>query len=364
MSNNYMYKNIIQVNGLVDNNDLSFVIQHYGIPEMAMPCPYDDKNKVSPHVSRFLVNGFRVSVFHVKPVYYENKNGKWYPLSDIAEYNGNKNVIFNEKWEQASPAFMNWIGKRCELLGGKATVPIFSKTRELQYANLYKDFYYTTLTAYPDPNPESTTVDGRCMNGVTDNTWTVMQGGAGTSAQDSSAQDEGTFIQSSSTTNQYVQMSRCPFLFLTSSIGSDAISSATFSVVGYSKGDPGSWGISMNITSSAPASNTALVGGDFDSFGNTEFSTDISYASFNNAGYNNFTLNASGIAAINKAGVTKLGAREGSFDIPNSAPSWSSGRFAYLAVKYADTTGTSEDPKLVVVHAPAGAPYSQAHIIH
>ena len=68
--------------------------------------------------------------------------------------------------------------------------------------------------------------------------------------------------------------------------------------------------------------------------------------------YNNFALNASGLAAINKTGITKFSLRIVS-DIDNVEPTWSSGNDAVFDISEADETGTTQDPKLVIEHSVA-----------
>jgi hypothetical protein len=68
------------------------------------------------------------------------------------------------------------------------------------------------------------------------------------------------------------------FLFTTSSLPDDAtIDAAVLSVNGYQKSDGLSVTPDMNVYSSAPASNTALEAGDFDSLGSTAYATAVAY---------------------------------------------------------------------------------------
>ena len=75
----------------------------------------------------------------------------------------------------------------------------------------------------------------------------------------------------------------------------------------------------------------------------------ITIASWSTAGYNNFTLNAAGISNINKTGASWFGTRlSGDFD--NSEPVYSASLIARVNIYLADNTGTTNDPKLVVIH--------------
>jgi len=100
-----------------------------------------------------------------------------------------------------------------------------------------------------------------------------------------------------------------------------------------------------SVVANTGAANASYSVADFDQFGTTKFATDITGASFSATGYNDWTLNATGIAAISKTGVSKLGFRS-SKDISNTAPLGANYVLAYSA----DFTGTSSDPKLVVTY--------------
>lgn len=138
------------------------------------------------------------------------------------------------------------------------------------------------------------------------------------------------------------------FLFNTTLAGT--ITAAVLSVRGYDKWDTNSFIPNVNIYSSSPASNTAIAAGDFDSFGSTAFATAITYAGFS-TGYNDFTFNSTGIAAINKSGISKFGARNASYDVAASAPTWASGGEAAMRIFYSEY-GSGYKPKLVITYTP------------
>lgn len=135
--------------------------------------------------------------------------------------------------------------------------------------------------------------------------------------------------------------------FDTSVVGSDTISAATWSVATLTGGSASANSDSVvlvEFTGSQP-----FVSGDFDLFGTTSWGQKT-LASFSgtNGVYNDISMNATGIAAINKSGVTKVGTRNLN-DINNSTPTGQN----YMRVYDADQTGTTVDPKLVIVHAAA-----------
>ena len=68
------------------------------------------------------------------------------------------------------------------------------------------------------------------------------------------------------------------------------------------------------------------------------------------SGYNDFSFNASGIAAVSKTGVTALGSRFKTWDIDNGYDgTWTAiNTQTVYYCQTADTGGTSQDPKLVI----------------
>lgn len=150
-------------------------------------------------------------------------------------------------------------------------------------------------------------------------------------------------------TKDYDYLSRGIIMFDTSSLPDDAtIISAYLSLYCTNKIDFMSQ--SINFTSVTPTSTSAISTADYNvaNYGSTKFSADTSITSLTLNAYNNFTLNASGLAAINLTGVTKFAVRLVS-DITDTAPT---------ATWLADTTsvasfhsGTNTNkPRLVVTY--------------
>jgi hypothetical protein len=212
----------------------------------------------------------------------------------------------------------------------------------------------TVLTEYPDADPETSTVDGAVgFYSEAANTWATVRDNAGSGVDDTALSDVAAYIRAYSTTDTWTGMSRGIFLFNTSALtGSAVISAATKSLYGVSKRDDVAWNAALNIYTSAPASNTALEAGDFDSLGTVAQSdTSITHDSWSIAGYNDFALNSTGIGNISKTGITKFGSRFATYDVANSAPTWSSLAINRVNCYYADQTGTTNDPKLVVTYS-------------
>lgn len=313
-------------------------------------------------------NGTYVSVFSVKPVYYEAIGGYWRPLSEITSYHGNKRIELNDKWRLATPRFIDWLSKRQAIFGGQLLLPTyFGEFRRQDIARPVISLGLTTTTVYPDPNPETTTMDGGILAFQTETTvsqalWDELHDWNGTAAgvtgiTDDTATSGDTYVvrnvRNPGVSNA-TQIGRAFFLFSTSAIGSDTISSATFSVYGW-----GSNGLTMGVVQSSPASNTALVTGDFDQCGAINSPTEgtdarVTPSNTPTLSYANWSLNATGRGWVNGSGVTKLGLRSDA-DITDSFPGSTIDQRHNCY--YADVSGTSTDPKLVVEHTAGGAAF-------
>ena len=210
-----------------------------------------------------------------------------------------------------------------------------------------------TGTFYPDADAETTTHDAALHNTSQNTSWTSLRAIAGTTALDAYQYVYDNFRSTSSTSNwQYI--TRSQFLFDTSSIGANTvISSVTFSLyLNTNYGANAGSGSGTHVCSSNPASNTGAATGDFALLGTTSFGS-LAHGSWA-AGYNNIALNASGIAAVNKTGITKLGIRS-NFDLDGSEPTWVS-ETTYGIRCYASEQGEGYKPKLVVVYDTIVAP--------
>ena len=208
--------------------------------------------------------------------------------------------------------------------------------------------YADTLTVYPDPNPESTSVDGYAYRSFTNSTWAALRDGAGTTANDSASLFVAYFNSGSTSTRWNILLRG--FLLFDTSAAAGTVSAATLSVEGNLKSD--SLGITpdINVYASAPASNTAIAAADFQNISRAAFSTAITYAAYALGSYNDFILNASGIANVDTAGVSKFSAQNANYDVADAAPAWIGSKTTSLSAKNAETAETTSDPKLVVTY--------------
>jgi hypothetical protein len=296
--------------GQIDLHDLAY-IESLGIkPTRAEPCPKGGKGIINPHVTRFHHKDGVTDVFHIKPIYYEAKDGSWRPMSEVAAHHGNRNIVLKGSWgEKMSLQYFQWLMKRQRLFTGKE---LLIEGYSLQPRHM---LFATDSTFYPDAHTETTTVDGYAN--YNDATYATARNAAtGEAASDTINYETGT--QHSLFSGTYY-IGRCFFLFDTSAIGdTDTISAATFSyylVDGVNNVDATH---TAAVVSSSPASNTAIGTADYDQVGSTSFGS--SAYSGSTSAYKDFSLNASGIANISKTGVSKFGTR-GTEDINNTAPS-------------------------------------------
>ena len=373
----------------IDLNDLNYVEKQKGLVLSSFPCPQDKRTgKINPHVSQFSVlgakHGEKVSVFHVKPVYYEHvsstdENLVFRPMYEVCTHYGNHLVIFDHtKLLLVHPRYIEWLRKRMKLINGEVLVTSpfsvipspYNFVHEMVHSSIAKPkIGMTVTTVYPDPDTETTTVDGAVANDRS-TLWATTHdatsasndqglGGAFPSRSEPANWTEGIFSYQYQAGNRTV-ISRGFFLFDTSSINdTDTVSAATFSwyvlyELDYSDNTSQEY---VALVSSTPASNTDLVVGDYDQCGDainnpTKGASDLTNASVSLNAYNDWALNATGLGWITKTGVTKLGLREG-HDVEDVVPTYSTDTNDVYSVagRFADYTGTSSDPKLVVTHA-------------
>lgn len=210
------------------------------------------------------------------------------------------------------------------------------------------------LTVYPDAHPEITSVDGYIKHVTAYDaglTWADMIIAAGT---EGNAHFDRIYIliKAASGVDTWMQLGRGILLFDTSALPDNAsIQSAVLSLYGCAKIDQLGITPNLNIYSCLPNSNTDIIAGDFDTLGFIPYcDTPISYAAWSLVGYNDFILNAAGLAAISKTGITKLGTRNANYDVAGVAPpNWANQQSSYLYCYTADKGGGYR-PKLVITY--------------
>ncbi len=339
----------------IDDNDLAHVLRLGLDPVAWAPCPRSEGGAINPQVTRFaLADGRWADVVHVKPVYYETPAGDWRPLSEVCGHHGNRHIAIRpDRVSWVHPRFLLWLMKRQRLLGSElafwAAEYSGVQPRHLAFAN--------TLTAYPDPNPETTTVDGWCYHNPSTTVWaTSHDATASSNAYDSLG--AAVIGCSTFTGSNVMRFQRFFCLFSTGAMGAGAtVTAATVSIWPTSKSnddnDGDDW---INVLQTTPASDTAIVTADFDQCGAvsnpTEGATRIDLGSISTGAYCDWTLDATGRGWISATGITRLGLREG-HDCLNSPIANNS--INSIDIIEAENAGTTSDPKLVVTYTPPPA---------
>lgn len=189
-------------------------------------------------------------------------------------------------------------------------------------------------------------LDGIVARTSVNEAFSTIRGGAGNSS--STGGDSTIFLQSSSTTNQFAQLWRQITLFDTTSIPvGSTIVNATLTIMVNQATIANTLGGSptVEMVSSTPASNVALVNADYANLGTTSFAS-IAFASFSNSVIIT-SLNASGIAAVTVNGISKFGFRN-NWDLNNSFTGiWASTKSTTM--EWAGG-GSSMPPTLTVVY--------------
>jgi hypothetical protein len=110
----------------------------------------------------------------------------------------------------------------------------------------------------------------------------------------------------------------------------------------------------------SPASTASLTANDYDNICDsvgapTERTSTIDLSALNGTAYNDFTVNAGGLSLISKTGVDSWGGRIGDDITAEPSGTRSSNDWNRVLFESSEETGTTKDPKMVIVHsAPAG----------
>lgn len=215
-----------------------------------------------------------------------------------------------------------------------------------KYAPAYS-FGFLTLTEYPAAG-ENTPVDGYVSNDRA--TWAAARSNTdGTTVNDTI--EQGVIVQDRYISSSQWIVNVAFFLFDTSDLTASAnISDTVFSVKPHdSAGSTNTDGMNIRIVASTPAATNILATGDFDQVGATSFAEMAAWTASDNT-YRDFTLDANGRANVSKTGISKFGAR-GSLAMDNTTPTGNNQSYC----RYADYTGTTSDPKLVVTYTTSTA---------
>jgi len=216
---------------------------------------------------------------------------------------------------------------------------------------------FDTLLQWPDPgDPGTTTVDGIVRRFTTAESFATIRTSAGNSTWNATS-DNAVQFTADTTSNTWTNLYRSFFTFDTSALtGAAVISAATVSLFDvYGVSDPSGLGPGIDLVSVTPTANNALTASDYSAFGTTSYTGSPKTAgSWTSSAYNAFTLNATGLAAVSKTGITRIGARESTYDITGTTPTWTSGTNVGIGIQFSDQPGSSNDPKLEITYTVPG----------
>jgi hypothetical protein len=224
-------------------------------------------------------------------------------------------------------------------------------------------FGFDELTVKSADGEGSATCDGYVARIVTAGaTLTSVRTGNGTSVSNTTTAGVGVRITCHADTDKYYAIRRAGFTFDTAALGAGAtVSDATFSIYSTDTYHANTYDTvdgSINIVHFFPEVDgyftdpATFATADYNSWGTTIYST-MSYADFVvSNGLKAFSLDAAGIANLNKTGISILGMRVGS-DISETGITWKTSADVAVGVRWVDYTGTTSDPRMVITYTPA-----------
>ncbi len=210
----------------------------------------------------------------------------------------------------------------------------------------------STITTY---YTDAASVDGEVRRSFEDGqiseSFSTIRNGAGTNSDDSSSPME-LRVETDVVEDKWDRIKRILMLFPTTDIPVGAvILSVGLYIHITSHADQFTQTYAINVYSSNPASDTALIAADYGTLGTTPFATEKAISTLVNGAWTSFALNAAGRAAIIKGGITKLGLREANFDAPNNTPSWQGANLAAaVSIKTSENPDSTKRPYLKVTY--------------
>lgn len=371
--NNLQAQNYMRIRRSGNNNiQLGLTYEHIGINGISIPLPINYKDvfyknsyidhvindKVSVHtelsnskiISSLKVD-YRVTDFeiiiklNIKGLTLSNH---YFNIGDVKYYIPDDNGRFYFNSEEEFDAL--WINRPKMWNNQSSSVDIDHSLYEINGEFYYRKIpssegtkwlSYSKPSIYIDANTYyATTTDGYVS--YSNATWATARSATTGSAVNSTAVSATNGISADYTSKTYY-IYRSFFIFDTSSIG-------TFSWVQMVQ--LGLYGLSSGYTSNSAScmkgtQSTTLSTSDFAALSGSEYAY---VSSWSTSGYNVFTFNTQGVSDLNRTGNTKICVRERAHDYNNSTPTTTDG---INGLYYADNTGTTSDPYLLVYVVPA-----------
>lgn len=208
---------------------------------------------------------------------------------------------------------------------------------------------------YPDAHPETYTFDGFMYSDW--NAWSTVRNAANSdpayTKDDTASSTGGACVGTRYVGSNQYMIARSILLFRYNIPSNATILSAKLSIYvqpdSFTNNDNDGKDY-IGVVESAPASNTAIATGDYDSLGNTLLAGAIDFSALTQSAYNDFVFNATGISKLIKDGnnnILKLGLKEG-HDIEDHAPVGTNQIQFYFA------DNGSNKPKLTIEYSVPG----------
>jgi len=209
-------------------------------------------------------------------------------------------------------------------------------------------------TFYSDSGSDAYTLDN---NGAgAGDTWPVIIAQPGDTITDGESDSVSVYVRADSGAGDWRFTARGHYAFNTAPLPDGAtVTGATFSLYGYNKANTFTLHtFEANIYEGDPADPTSMTADDHDAVSDTALSdSGFTFAGWNVAGYNTWTLNAAGLAAINKTGYTTISTRVEA-DADAEVPAWEASK-TFLLYSYHEEKG-SNMPRLYVEYTLPGVP--------
>jgi hypothetical protein len=227
----------------------------------------------------------------------------------------------------------------------------YVKRSDIAEALAQGSVYRADATFSPDADPESATVDGRTVASNKSLSWADMITEAAGFVDDS-AVSKDLRVWADNLTDKWDLLERIHMLFDTSSIGAGQQVDSASLAVSIDKVYFDDLGLSWNIYSTNPSSNTALVTGDHANVGTTPFSTARTIVGESTDWTTiDMDFNGDGESAIAMQGISKfaIATREDRENASFSDPTWVINDRSGFIVRLAENG--SNIPVLTVTHS-------------
>lgn len=212
----------------------------------------------------------------------------------------------------------------------------------------------STCIAYPNAGTGTAPIDGAQARIAVNETFAVIQPGAGNASDDTAVAHNLGIITASAVASQYNNLQRYGVGFPTDGCGiaDGTIDSATVSFAGVSA-TTGLGDTDLDLVAFSPISGSDFVNADFANYGATRLSTGIAISSWTtDSSYNDYDLNSTGLAHIATSTNTYFGTLlKWDLDVSFGGV-WASGLFSRGGAKSADQAGTAIDPMITITFTP------------